>query len=766
MLYVDVKIFLLVLLLLVSSLGIGNLYLVKGDPASLELNKEFREYLLELARDTWNFFVRYTNNDTGLPYDRSTPGNPQTSITNIGLYMASVVAAWDLGFINRSEALQRLRKTIDTLFKLEKWHGIPFNWYDADTLKPIWGNFVSSVDAGWYAAGLIVARSAFPELYDNLTALIDMMEWDRLYDPDAKLLYIGFDSLKRKYTQAHYDYITIESRMASFIAIGTGKIPAEHWFALKRDLQYFYNISFMWGWNGGLFIYYMPGIFIDERGSSIANSAINVTLAQIMLSELSGYPVWGFSPSDIPQGGYGMKFDVVTPHASVLALIYFPEETLLNLLKLEKMGVRSTYGFKDSVSMADGSVDEDYLALDQGMIFLTIANYLNNSIWKFFEKDPIAVKARKLVGEYNVPESMLKLYRFIFVNVSNIVLEKLLEEKPVFSAIRTLRLAKLYFASGDHEKAWYYANKTLEEINSADVNSVKNAVSKILAEAENSILSARRENRTSKIAKAASLYNSSLTEFNEGKYTSSFIDAVVAKFYAKISRPTVVMKRVKLTLTSDKEKYIFPCNVTLRGTINPRLPVNIIIESYSRGSWKVIAIVKADKNGVFTFTWQPESGNYTVRARSTSYNYYLPSQSNHIKISVLKGERKLRLNYTKTAYVNENVSVTGEIDPPDEAENVSVKIVNPKGQVSHTTVDVKNGAFALSIKPTLAGLWNITVTIPETENYKGVSKTLSINVVEKGGLNLENIITIVFLAVILLISAMVFKLGKNLKLSP
>ncbi|RLF02611.1 MAG: hypothetical protein DRJ59_03175 [Thermoprotei archaeon] len=726
----------------------------------------FKNYLLGLALDTWKFFVRYTNNETGLPYDRSTPGNPQTSITNIGLYMASVVAAYDLGFIDRNEALQRLKRTINSLIRLEKWHGIPFNWYNADTLNPIWGRFVSSVDAGWYAAGLIVARNAFPELYENLTRLIEMMEWDKLYDSSVKRLYVGYDSLRKRYTQGHYDYLAIESRTASLIAIGLGRIPAEHWAALSRDVQFYYNISFLWGWHAGLFIYYMPGIFIDERCSFIARSAINVTLAQILYAEEYAYPVWGFSPCDIPGGGYGMRFDVATPHASVLALIYFPEEVLLNLLKLEEMGVRSDYGFKDSVSLVSGRVDEDYLALDQGMILLTIANYLNGSVWRYFERDPIVIRAKSLISEYKVQEEILEVYRKVFEEDTNVVLENLLKGRLGFSALRTLRLAKLHFAAGNYEKALNYADKAVEEIGRVDENYLKDAISRLLERAKSSIASALRDGRTSMINKALRLYNGSVELFEQGCYTKAYAKAVIAKFYADISRRPVIRKEVKIVLSSDRRTHTYPCNVTLRGCVTPPIPANLVVERLVSGKWKAIAIIRASGNGSFSFKWSPEAGNHTVRVRFKGSKTYLPSSSNTIVITVLKGVREISLNYPEEVYSGEEVLISGKIVPAQELEELLISITEPGGNKSSEVISLReDGSFKVALKPMTAGSWKITIIVPETENYGELKREFTIKVKAKVELfSTKNILVLVLLSALALVLYIIYRRKPSLRI--
>ncbi|PPJ44496.1 hypothetical protein C0075_26255, partial [Rhizobium sp. KAs_5_22] len=59
----------------------------------------------------------------------------RTSPTNIGLYLVSVIGARDLGYITTTEMVERIKKTLDTIEKMEKWNGHLYNWYNTKTLE-------------------------------------------------------------------------------------------------------------------------------------------------------------------------------------------------------------------------------------------------------------------------------------------------------------------------------------------------------------------------------------------------------------------------------------------------------------------------------------------------------------------------------------------------------------------------------------------------------------------------------------------------------
>jgi Ca2+-binding RTX toxin-like protein len=192
----------------------------------------------------------------------------------------------------------------------------------------------------------------------------------------------------------------------------------------------------------------MPALFVPEErwapGSWGANHPLTAQ-AQIHhgLDE-AGYGYWGFSPSNIPEGGYaaygvdavgmdpngnpsnedGTLVDagfpgcpgrdakpgppqsaytdgVVTPHAAFLALRYAPGAALSNLAKLARdfPGLYGERGFRDSVTVDTGVVSDSYLSLDQGMIMAAIGNALAGDVLRRAFAGPDVERAlRPLMG--------------------------------------------------------------------------------------------------------------------------------------------------------------------------------------------------------------------------------------------------------------------------------------------------------------------------------------------------------------------------------
>lgn len=342
-----------------------------GTAAAADNDKVLKKYLA----DTWRSMAAMAHPRTGLPSDNiggSLKGNSRsefTSPTNIGAYMWSAVAARDTGLITATEARERVAKTLASVAKLERneTSGMFYNWYNpnngkklytfpesGDPIKP----FLSSVDNGWLATGLLLVERAIPALHDEAHAIRKDMNFACYYNPDenapAGQIRGGFWDEDPKetapvkgaycggpdvwYTGHHYGAFNTEPRIASYLGIAAGQIPDKHYFGTYRT---FPNDNCDWSWTetkpvgqwreymgvrvfegalpyrglnvvptwgGSMFEALMVPLFVPEEKWGDKSWAINHPLyveGQIEhgMSE-AGYGYWGFSPSNNPAGGY------------------------------------------------------------------------------------------------------------------------------------------------------------------------------------------------------------------------------------------------------------------------------------------------------------------------------------------------------------------------------------------------------------------------------------------------------------------------------
>ncbi len=134
-----------------------------------EFSEPERKKLRCYARRTWFYFERHMSEEhSWLPPDNYqerpfVPVTNRTSPTNIGLGLTSVVTAYNMGYLTFGQMLNRLENTLNSLQVLEKYRGHFFNWYDTTLGEVLHPRYISTVDSGNLAAGLIVVKEALKE---------------------------------------------------------------------------------------------------------------------------------------------------------------------------------------------------------------------------------------------------------------------------------------------------------------------------------------------------------------------------------------------------------------------------------------------------------------------------------------------------------------------------------------------------------------------------------------------------------------------------
>ncbi len=410
-----------------------------------------KELLLEIAKDTWKYFENARDQKTSLLVDHIGMGeNPlaadYTSITNIAMDLLSTIAAMDLKLITEEQAEARVGSVLDTLQQMAKYRNFFYNYYRTRTLM-VERDYVSTVDSGWLALALVVVRQTFKDpVAFKATRFLDAFDFNELLDPENNQLVVGLDVPERNFGLYHYGMLVSEARATSLYAIGKGDIPEEHWWFLFRTppeawnwqnqkprgkyvkydrhevFEGYYEYGqkkFVPSWGGSMFEFLMPTLVIDENEyapkSLGRNNRIATEIQRDYALKEKKYPVWGISPAAMVDGRrwkyleYGVKtlavkgyvdHQVVTPHASFLALATLPDDAVSNIRKLLHYNLYGEYGLYDSLNLRNDKATPQYLALDQGMSLVDICNHLEKgSIRKRFHKDPIGKKAGKLLSK-------------------------------------------------------------------------------------------------------------------------------------------------------------------------------------------------------------------------------------------------------------------------------------------------------------------------------------------------------------------------------
>jgi len=126
-----------------------------------------------LARRVWGYYEQFQGPDGHwLPpdhYQEEPLGEVafRTSPTNLGMGLVAAVTAWDLGFLDTSRLVARLRIMADGMESLPRHRGHFLNWYDTRRLEALEPLYVSTVDSGNLAVALLATREALREVTEH-----------------------------------------------------------------------------------------------------------------------------------------------------------------------------------------------------------------------------------------------------------------------------------------------------------------------------------------------------------------------------------------------------------------------------------------------------------------------------------------------------------------------------------------------------------------------------------------------------------------------
>lgn len=139
--------------------------------AKLTVNQTF--FLRKIARKTWAFFETFVGpEDHWLPPDnfQEHPAAViahRTSPTNMGLALLANLSAYDFGYLQAGQLLERTANALKTMAALERHRGHFFNWYDTQSLQPLQPVYISTVDSGNLAGHLLTLRQGLMALPDD-----------------------------------------------------------------------------------------------------------------------------------------------------------------------------------------------------------------------------------------------------------------------------------------------------------------------------------------------------------------------------------------------------------------------------------------------------------------------------------------------------------------------------------------------------------------------------------------------------------------------
>lgn len=426
-------------LLLLSTLLYSCITPNRSKNINYKKNNPNEALLNTVQKQTFQYFWEGAEPISGLARERIHidgvyPENDENVITigGSGFGLMSILIAIHNGYITKNEGLNHIKRSLNFLDTIPRFHGAWSHWYYADTGKP--KAFSKNDDGGDLVETAFMAQAliCIREFYKNgnqeeknvahkADDLWKGIDWDYYRNNKDELYWHwspkygwGMNHAIQGYDECMIVYILAASSPTYPIPTSTYHKGWARDGKIKTDITK-YNIPTLLKHNakigeiGPLFWAHYSFLGLNPIGLSdtyaeyekvVTNhSKINIAYADDNPKKFKGYGSdkgWGWTASYSTNGYNAHHPDndlhgVIAPTAAISSIAYTPNESLNFMQYLNnnlKDKVWGKYGYYDAYSESENWYPQRYLAIDQGPIVIMIQNYKDAFIWNLFMQAP------------------------------------------------------------------------------------------------------------------------------------------------------------------------------------------------------------------------------------------------------------------------------------------------------------------------------------------------------------------------------------------
>ncbi|MEM2122872.1 MAG: STT3 domain-containing protein [Candidatus Bathyarchaeia archaeon] len=196
------------------------------------------------------------------------------------------------------------------------------------------------------------------------------------------------------------------------------------------------------------------------------------------------------------------------------------------------------------------------------------------------------------------------------------------------------------------------------------------------------------------------------------------------------------LKSANLTLELSPRSLVYGESIAASGQLmspegKPIPEKEVVIESLWQESttWQEIAKVSTSRNGTYLVSWNPQTGNYTVRARwPGEKGAYKESMSLPQKLTVDKSNAKVTCELSNsTITIGDEVSVKVNLSVLTDEGNVTLEYKAERGEWTRIKVGLlENGTFLTTWSPEVTGTIQIRAIWSGGFNYNPATSSPAI----------------------------------------
>jgi hypothetical protein len=413
--------------------GIKPVGIIKnlGDSALLDV----------VQRQTFRYFWDFGHPVSGLARERSNTsfdyGAEVVTTGGSGFGIMALIVADSRKWVSHDQAVDRMVKIVNFLFKANSFHGAFPHWMNGETGKVIpFGRKDDGgdiVESAYLFQGLLCAKQYFTantpkeqRIRDVISWMWGEMEWD-WYTRDGRDALYWHWSPNNGWAMNFPIHGFNECLITYVLAASAERYPvsasvyhrgwAQSDFFKNGKTFYGYKLPLGFDFGGPLFFSQYSFLGLDPRGlkdqyadyweQNKNHTLINYAYCVDNPKKFKGYGTncWGLTASDNFEGYNAHSptndLGVITPTAALSAFPYTPEQSMKALRHFYyDLGdkIWGEYGFTDAFSEQHNWYAKSYLAIDQGPIVVMIENYRTGLLWKLFMSSPEIQKGLTKLG--------------------------------------------------------------------------------------------------------------------------------------------------------------------------------------------------------------------------------------------------------------------------------------------------------------------------------------------------------------------------------
>jgi hypothetical protein len=384
-----------------------------------------------VQRQTFRYFWDFGHPVSGLARERSNKsfdyGNEVVTTGGSGFGVMALIVADSRKWVTHEQAVDRMVKIVNFLFKANSFHGAFPHWMNGETGKVIpFGRKDDGgdiVESAYLFQGLLCARQYFTantpkeqRIRDVISWMWGEMEWD-WYTRDGKDVLYWHWSPNNGWAMNFPIHGFNECLITYVLAESAERYPvnasvyhkgwAQGDFFKNGKTYYGFKLPLGFDYGGPLFFSQYSFLGLNPKGlkdeyadywvQNQNHTLINHAYCVENPKKFKGYGEnsWGLTASDNYEGYNAHSptndLGVISPTAALSAFPYTPEYSMKALRHFYyDLGdkIWGEYGFTDAFSESHNWYGKSYLAIDQGPIVVMIENYRTGLLWKLFMSCP------------------------------------------------------------------------------------------------------------------------------------------------------------------------------------------------------------------------------------------------------------------------------------------------------------------------------------------------------------------------------------------